>query len=156
MDLLLAYLLFLTFISALGMVNSRSRRESMPFFVGSMCGVARQVLGYFPDLAEFFVWSGLSALLVTTLVTVILELPQSREKRRRYLYFYIGIWIAGFLAELYGVHSGLWYNLEKGLISLPWRGIFVYYFSRFFPILKSAEILGALWFEESETAPQKR
>jgi len=149
MDLLLLYMLFLTAISAFGTVNVRTRKESMPFLIGSLCGLARHILRYLPHLAEFFNWSGLSALLITTLVTVILELFQSRERSLRYLYFYVGVWIAGFLAEFYGVYSGLWYNLEEGFFSLPWRGIFVYYFSRFFPILKSGEILSDLCKKES-------
>jgi len=155
MDLLLIYVIILTAISALGTINKRTRIDTIPFLIGCSCGLARQVLGYFPHFAEFFVWSGLSALLITTLLTVILELFQSRKKGVRYLYFYVGVCIAGFIAELYGVHSGLWYNLEEGLMSLPWRGIFVYYFSRFFPIMRSGEVINDLWFGEQIDQTEK-
>ena len=151
MDLLLflyVFMVVLTFIAIT--IRKDLKKDFLPFFIGSVCGLTRSVLGYtVPFLADFFIKTGLSALAITAIVTIFLEVAYTRRGKEMlgYLYFYIGVMITAFISELYGVNSGFWENAEQGLLSLPWRGILVYYFFTFFAVLKIGELISALWLK---------
>ena len=151
MDLLLFLYVFMvvfTFVAII--IRKELKKDFFPFFIGSVCGLVRSMLGYgVPSIAEFFIKTGLSALAVTAIVTIFLEATYSRRGKEMfgYLYFYVGVTITAFVSEFYGVNSGFWENMEQGLLSLPWRGILVYYFFTFFAVLKIGELISALWLK---------
>ncbi len=140
-DLLLslyALILILSFLAA------KRERAFLPLFIGSLCGLLRAVLGYvFPAAGWFFSLTGINALVVTGIVTIVLEWIMLKDKNRVLFYpaYYLGISFTALIAESYSLLSGFWSNAEQGLFGLPWRAIFIYYFFTFFAIFKLGEII---------------
>lgn len=138
-------LLFLyILISALSFFAAKKERAFLPLFIGSMCGLLRAILGYaFPAAGWFFSLTGINALVVTGIVTMLLEWIMLKDKRRIpfYLTYYLGVSFTALLAESYGMLSDFWSNAEKGFFGLPWRGILFYYFFTFFAIFKLGELI---------------
>jgi len=136
--LLFLYILIL----ALSFFGARKERAFLPLFIGSMCGLLRAILGYvFPAAGWFFSLTGINALVVTGIVTILLECRRDKRRIPFYLTFYLGVSFTALLAESYGMLSDFWSNAEKGFFGLPWGGILIYYFFTFFAIFKLGELI---------------
>jgi hypothetical protein len=131
-------------ILSLSFLASRKEKTFLPLFIGSVCCLLRAVLGYtVPAAAAIFSSTGISALAVMCIVTMLLEFLMLRNgaKLLFYLTYYLGVSLTSLLAESYGMLSNFWNNAEIGFFGLPWRGIFAYYFFTFFAVLKLGELI---------------
>lgn len=139
-------LLLILYVSLflLSLAAYRKEQRFLPLLAGSSCGLLRAILGYtIPAAAQFFSSTGLSALLVTGIVTIALESLISRDKKKMFFYltFYMSVSLTALLAEVYGMLSGFWENADKSLFGLPLQGILIYYFFTFFAVLKLGELI---------------
>jgi len=139
-------LLLILYVSLflLSLAAYRKEQRFLPLLAGSSCGLLRAILGYtIPAAAQFFSSTGLSALLVTGIVTIALEGLMFKDKKRMlfYLTFYVSVSLTALLAEVYGMLSGFWENADKGLLGLPLQAILIYYFFTFFTVLKLGELI---------------